>query len=115
MARGKRAGDRRASRPAGQGPKILGYAVAITAAVIAWGYLVYAAIDFGSAARGGNGGAWGLLVLASLGAAACLFVGLMFASRLAGALGFGPRAADQDRSDDEPPPPRQPGGRRIAR
>lgn len=76
--------------------------------MIAWGYLVYAAIDFGSSARSGNGGAWLLLVLAGLGAAACLFVGLMLLSRLTAALGV-------TRSPDDPEEPRPTGGRRAAR
>ena len=42
--------------------------------VVAWGYLVWAAIDFGAEARGGNGDAWKFLALASLGAVACLFL-----------------------------------------
>ena len=54
----------------------------ITACVVAWGYLVYLAIDFGTAARSGESSAWGLLVLSSLGAVACLFAGLLFVSRL---------------------------------
>lgn len=78
--------------------------------MIAWGYLVYMAIDFGSAARNGNGLAWGLLALAGLGAAACLFAGLMFATRLLASLGL--TGSDPDGS---PKPPRPTGGRRAAR
>ena len=77
--------------------------------VIAWGYLVYAAIDFGGSARNGNGTAWALLILAGAGAAACLFVGLMLITRLIASL-------DRPGGTDEgPPPPRTPGGRRAAR
>lgn len=57
-------------------------AVGITLAIVAWGYLVYAAIDFGASARTGNTAGWLLLALASLGATACLFVGLMLISRI---------------------------------
>ena len=43
--------------------------------VVAWGFLVWAAIDFGRTARGGHGQAWWFLALASVGAVACLFLG----------------------------------------
>lgn len=56
--------------------------VGLTLAVVAWGYLAWLAIDFGTTARDGNRGAWWLLALASVGAMACLFVGLMLAARL---------------------------------
>lgn len=59
------------------------YAGGITFCVVAWGYLVYAAIDFGSTARqAGNGQAWAFLAVACLGAACCLFAGLMMLVRL---------------------------------
>lgn len=54
----------------------------MTVAVVAWGYLVYAAIDFGSSARGGDARAWGFLAVASVGAVSCLFIGLMLVARL---------------------------------
>lgn len=60
----------------------------MTLAVVAWGYLVYAAIDFGATARGGQSAAWWFLALASLGAVACLFVGLMLIARLLRRLGI---------------------------
>ncbi|WP_121253682.1 hypothetical protein [Nocardioides ferulae] len=86
---GKRAGARRGTRrrPALQ-PRLLGLALAVTVSVVAWGYLVYAAIDFGAAARGGDRDAWWFLALASLGAVACLFVGLMLVARLLRELGI---------------------------
>lgn len=87
------------------GPLLL-LALGITAAVVAWGYLVYLAIDFGTTARNGDGTAWWYLALATLGAIACLFVGLMLGTRLVGLL----RA-----SAPTPTPPRPPGGRRAAR
>ena len=78
--------------------------------MIAWGYLVYAAIDFGTAARGGSGGsAWAFMALACLGAIACLFVGLLLVARLMRALGITPPALRRA-------PPRRPvGGKRAAR
>ncbi|WP_460844623.1 hypothetical protein [Nocardioides ultimimeridianus] len=109
MAGGKRAGAREARRFR---PALLGLAVAITACVVAWGYLVYAAIDIGAdARRDGSFAAWALLGLASLGAVACLFLGLMLAVRVSRALGIthGP----------DPRPVRDPdapkGGKRAAR
>ena len=104
---GKRAGSRKGAKaPRRFHPAVLGYALAITLAVVAWGYLVWAAIDFGSDARNGNDGAWWYLGLAALGAVACLFVGLMLAARLARTLGRG-----SDPSSPAPPS----GGKRAAR
>lgn len=84
----------------------------MTLAVVAWGYLVYAAIDFGSAARGGDAQGWIFLAVASLGAVACLFVGLMLLARLLRRLG-----ETRDRTVSEAPAsaPRPVGGRRAAR
>jgi hypothetical protein len=79
--------------------------------VVAWGYLVYAAIDFGTAARGGESSSWGFMVLASLGAIACLFVGLMLIGRLLSLLSGNSSAP----SDGPPPGPRPQGGKRAAR
>ena len=80
----------------------LGLAAAATVLVIAWGYLVVVAIDFGDRARGGAGGAWFLLALAVVGAVACLFLALLVGIRLV-------------RSLLAPPPDRPSGGRRAAR
>lgn len=85
---------------------LLVLAVGVTAAVVAWGYLVFLAIDFGTAGRDGNASGWVLLALATVGAIACLFIALLLGTRLVARL----RA-----SSEPPPPPRPPGGRRIAR
>ena len=69
-------------------PVLLVLAAGITLSVVAWGYLVYAAIDFGSSARGGDSTAWWFLGLASVGAVACLFFGLMLVARLLRRLGI---------------------------
>jgi len=112
---GKHAGKRRAEPappgvPAPERPHatLLVLALGVTLAVVAWGYLVYAAIDFGAKARGGDGDAWAFLALASLGAVACLFVGLLLVARLLRTLGV-------LRSDEPPAPPRPGGGKRAAR
>lgn len=118
---GKRAGSRRAApAPRTFRPRLLLLAVGVTLAVVAWGYLVYAAVDFGSTARGGDDRAWAFLALASVGAIACLFIGLMLIARLLRALGITnppaprtpPAGPDAPANDD---PPRPPGGRRAAR
>jgi hypothetical protein len=57
-------------------------------AVVAWGFLVWAAIDFGRTARGGQTEAWWFLALASIGAVACLFLGLMLVTVLLRRLGI---------------------------
>lgn len=82
-------------------------ALGITAAVVAWGYLVYLAIDLGTKARNGESTAWWLLGLSTIGAIACLFVAMMLGTRLVARIRAGAPAADE--------PPRPPGGRRAAR
>lgn len=99
---GKRAGARRAS-PGRPRATLLALALGITCCVIAWGYLVFTAIDFGAAARNGESDAWWLLGGCSVGAVACLFVGLMLIARLSRALGVTGE------------PDRPVGGRRAAR
>ncbi len=81
-------------------------ALAITGTLVAWGVLVFAAIDLGRQARSGESTAWTFLALAAVGAAACLFVTLILLGRLLAVL----------RGRDVPParPPRVP-GRRVAR
>ncbi len=112
MARWRLGGSgQRPGRRLGSVRRTLLLVVGVTVAVIAWGYLVKAAIDFGVQARSGTSGAWVFLGLASLGAVACLFVGLMMVSRLLRELGI-----TRPRHPGQPePPPRIPGGRRAAR
>jgi hypothetical protein len=81
-------------------------ALGITAAVVAWGYLVYLAIDFGTAARDGDATGWWMLAMATIGAIACLFVGMLLGNRFVQRLRGGPGPST---------PPRPPGGRRAAR
>ena len=68
-------------------PALLLIAAGATLAVVAWGFLVWAAIDFGQSARGGQTEAWAFLALASIGAVACLFLGLMLVAILLRRLG----------------------------
>lgn len=114
-SRGKRAAAKQKARFR---PTVLLLALGITGGVVAWGYLVRAAIDFGVQARSGNSDAWLYLGLASLGAVACLFIGLMLVARVLRELGITSArdSASSSASPDAPPePPRAPGGRRAAR
>jgi len=86
-------------------------ALGVTLAVVAWGYLVYAAIDFGTDARSGDQQAWWFLGLASVGAIACLFLGLVLISRITRALGITRAPDPRPRRDPDVPA----GGRRASR
>ncbi|KAA1419220.1 hypothetical protein F0U44_12280 [Nocardioides humilatus] len=110
MSSGKRAGAR---QKRGFQPVLLLLALAITLCVLAWGYLVYAAIDFGSEARseGGEDGAWFYLLVAGVGAVACLFLGFMLVARFSRAIGW--TAAPPPRVKRDPGAPK--GGKRAAR
>lgn len=85
---GKRRAARKAPTKVRLDARLLAYAAGVTFCVIAWGYLVSAAIDFGASARDGRGGAWLFLLVACAGAACCLFAGLMLGARLLGSLGL---------------------------
>ena len=86
----------------------------MTLCLVAWGYLVLAAIDFGSDARSGDTGAWWYLALASVGAVACLFIGLILVARLLARLRADGPSPGPD-SVEPTPVPRPVGGRRAAR
>lgn len=83
---------------------ILLLALGVTVTLVAWGVLVHAAIDFGGEARSGESTAWVFLVLATMGAAAFLFVTLLLGARILSLV-----------QGHEPPPPRPLGGRRASR
>lgn len=87
--------------------KLALYALAGTATVVAWGYLVWLAVDFGATARGGETTAWFFLALATIGAIACLFAGFMIG---ASAL----RLLHVTTPEDEAREPRSSGGKRRA-
>jgi hypothetical protein len=113
---GSRRGPKKSPTPR---PRVFLLALAMTAAVIAWGYLVFLAIDFGTSARAGESRAWWFLGVASLGAVLCLFLGLVLVARFLRALGItsAPDGAPPrpDAPADPPPASRPPGGRRAAR
>jgi len=101
VGRGKRAG---AKQKQGFRHVLLLLALAITVCVVAWGYLVYAAIDFGGEARDGREDAWWWLAVAAVGAAACLFIGLMLIARLSRAIGL--TAPPEPKAPKGPKPPK---------
>ncbi len=106
---GKRAGDRTKARFR---PQLLLIAAGITLSLIAWGYLVLAAIDFGSTARhDAKASAWLFLAVAAVGAMLCLFVAFMLAVRLTRALGL--TASPDPKPQRAPDAPK--GGKRAAR
>lgn len=106
---GKRAGAR---QKRGFRPVLLVLALGITLCVVAWGYLVYAAIDFGSAARhDGKESAWAYLAIAAIGAVACLFLGFMLLARFSRAVGL--TATPDPKPKRDPSTPK--GGKRAAR
>ena len=110
---GKRVGPKRKRR---FDPALLFLAIGVTFCVVAWGYLVKAAIDFGVTARGGEQGAWLFLGLASLGAVACLFVGLILVARILRRLTKPPTSESSATPDAKTvEQPRLPGGRRAMR
>ena len=84
--------------------RILVLSLILTATLVAWGVLVYAAIDFGAEARSGEPDAWAFLSIATVGAAACLFTTLILGGRILALVKGGEQA-----------PPRLKGGRRAAR
>lgn len=86
--------------------RLLGLAAGVTGTLIAWGFLVWQAIEFGGKARDGQGLAWFFLFVATLGATACLFATLILTTKLIATL-----------RGDVPPPKSAgpPGGRRAAR
>lgn len=109
----KHAGSRRGPRRRARfQPVLLLLALGVTGCIVAWGYLVWAAIDFGKSARGGDQNAWWFLALAAAGAVACLFVGLMLVAAITRRLGITQPPEPKSKPEDGPRPI---GGRRAAR
>lgn len=103
---GRHSGDRPVETTTLPRRRIAWLALGLSAALVAWGVLVWAAIDLGREARSGASDAWWVMGVATVGAAACLFVVLLLGARLLGIL--------QGR-ESPPKPVRIPGGRRAAR
>lgn len=109
MAGGKRSGDRAKAKLR---PDLLALAAGITFALVAWGYLVFSAIDFGASARhDGKGSAWLFLVIACIGAMFCMFLAFMLAVRLSRAVGWSEGPTPRVKRDPSAPK----GGKRAAR
>lgn len=109
MAGGKRSGER---VKAGFRPDLFLLAIGITFALVAWGYLVLSAIDFGSTARHDDkGSAWLFLLVAALGGMFCLFLAFMLAVRLSRAIGLSESPEPRIKRSPETPK----GGKRAAR
>ena len=84
-----RAGARRGERKKRSfQPVLAGIGGAAALSLVAWIFLVKAAITFGREARGGDGGAWIFLGIASVGAVACLFLSLMLVTVVLRRLGI---------------------------
>jgi hypothetical protein len=70
-----RRGARRAAKPKRSlQPKLVALGLGSIAALVAWGLLVWVAVDSGRSARGGESGKWAHLAAASVGAVVCLFL-----------------------------------------
>lgn len=100
---GKHSGDPAPEQPLPR-RRLLVLALGITLTLVAWGFLVWAAIDFGADARSGSTASWLFVALATIGATACLFLTLILGTKLLAAL-----------RGEAAPRPVVPGGRRAAR
>jgi hypothetical protein len=84
-----RGGARRAAKPKRTlRPKLVGLALAAVGALVAWGLLVWVAVDSGRSARGGESGKWVSLAAASVGAVVCLFLCLWLCTVLLRRIGI---------------------------
>lgn len=105
---GRRVEDTRRTPSRRSRARLLALALGVTVSLVAWGVLVYVAIDAGGRGRAGDGGGWVVVVLAGAGAVACLFVALLLGARTVDLL-------KEASPEVAAPPPRVPGGRRAAR
>src|SRR6478735_3903004 len=106
---GRHTGERARAAAATPRPprrRILVLSLFVTVTLVAWGVLVFAAIEFGRDARSGEAQSWTFLALASAGATACLFLTMILGAKLVGLI-----RARQDAA----PAPRLQGGRHGAR
>lgn len=112
----RKAAKRAATKAVRLDPSLLLPAAGVTFCVIAWGYLVSAAIEFGSQARAGESLAWLYLAVACLGAVCCLFAGLMMGTAVLSGLGLTRDSRTGAPGPTETAgPPRVAGGRRARR
>jgi hypothetical protein len=99
---------RRSHRP-GRGRRLATYALAAVATALAWGVLVYYAIQLGPDVKDGEPQAWALMIVATVGAMACLFLSLILGGRVVEVL----RSPVVEARVERPMTP--PGGRRAKR
>ncbi len=66
---------------------LLGFGV--VASAVAWVVLVRGAIVFGADAKSGESAAWAFMTVATVGAAACLLLGMALVTRAASMAGIG--------------------------
>jgi hypothetical protein len=99
--------ERRDERP---GRGVARYALAAVLTALAWGVLVYYAIQLGPDVKDGEPRAWALMVVASVGAMACLFLSMILGGRVVEVL----RSPTVLATEPEPPLT-PPGGRRAKR
>jgi hypothetical protein len=106
---GRHTGDEQATQPGVDRKRLFLSAAGLTATLIAWGLLVWLAIDFGTEARSGSPAAWLFVLVATAGATGALFLGLVVGHKALAALRGQPV---------DPKPPRAPrgvAGKRAAR
>ncbi len=72
-------------------PTLLLLIAGVLGSIVAWGFLVRAAIAFGRAAVSSQPVAWAFCAGASLGAIGCLLLGFALVARLGRLLGLGSR------------------------
>ncbi|MCY7396558.1 MAG: hypothetical protein LH468_10470 [Nocardioides sp.] len=88
-----RKGSRRAARQhRAFDARALAMTAGVLVAVLAWAVLVLAGIRFGQSARDGERAGWVFMLIAALGAVACLFVALILGSKVLRSLGVAARA-----------------------
>ncbi|MDQ6641542.1 MAG: hypothetical protein M3Y66_03500 [Actinomycetota bacterium] len=85
--------------------RVLVLAAGVTATVVAWGVLVFAAIDFGRTARDGQRSDWLFLALATIGAVACMFLAIVLAAKMQTLMRGDPT---RPHAQMPPPPSQQP-------
>jgi cytosine/uracil/thiamine/allantoin permease len=95
--------------------RVLALAAGVTATVVAWGVLVFAAIDFGRSARDGQSGDWVFLTLATLGAVACMFLAIVLASKMQTLMQGDPTRPHPEMQEQPRPKGASAGGKRAAR
>jgi hypothetical protein len=95
--------------------RVLALAAGVTATVVAWGVLVFAAIDFGRSARDGQADDWIFLTLATLGAVACMFLAIVLASKMQTLMQGDPTRPHPEMQEPPRPKGTPAGGKRAAR